>query len=186
MTRGTAIIITKNNVYSTVEYNGDMYPDGKGDAMLQDLRKIHAKKDLLELQAKWIDNYGYTEEEKKKLYPYIHTTKWLIEELKWLTKHENMTKKDLFKAVVNYFKISNNFKKQIIDFRIDYYKYWFSDWLFIKNISNEKFVIVENDDEKLRQFDILPGKTIRLSFGQEPDDPEMLEKTLTEIEDEKI
>ena len=186
MTRGTAIIIAKNNVYSTVEYNGDMHPYGRGDAMLEDLRKVQTKKDLLDLQARWVDEYGYTEKEKKRLYSYLRTPKWLIAELKWLMEHEGMAKKNLFEAVKNFFQINSNFAKNIIDLRIDYYGNWFSDWLFIKNTSKETFTIIENDNKKLRKYDILPGDTIRLSFGNEPDDARMMEETLGEIEDGNI
>jgi len=97
-----------------------------------------------------------------------------------------MAKKNLFEAVKNFFQINSNFAKNIIDLRIDYYGNWFSDWLFIKNTSKETFTIIENDNKKLRKYDILPGDTIRLSFGNEPDDARMMEETLGEIEDGNI
>lgn len=44
MTRGTAILITNEDVYQSNEFNGDMYPSGHGRSFLEKLHRVEGEK----------------------------------------------------------------------------------------------------------------------------------------------
>lgn len=57
----------------------------------------------------------------------------------------------------------DNTERTLIDFRNDYFGRFFSDYLFIKNNSDEDITIIDKDNNK--EYEIPSGKTKRLNFG---------------------
>jgi hypothetical protein len=186
MTRGTAYIITNDRVLSTPEYNGDMYPDGKGDSLLTDLREVKHVADLEQLNRKWCKEYGYDTEDDLRLYEILPL---LAMSLRW--GDDKYTLDDKKKELNSNKAMLANWGKGKIDFEIDYYKYWFSDWLFIKNLTDKDITLLEMNGEertakekkanKRKMMILHSGDTIRLNFGEVPDDYRKARMTLDEI-----
>ena len=110
MTRGTLHIIIDDNVISTTEFNGDMYPEGHGDVALTMLRKVKDRQTLSEMSEKF-DNYvGFNYKEKAQTYIAIPS------QVK-RGRPDNEDEQDKLMA--------DNLTKGVIDFNIDYFKYWF-------------------------------------------------------------
>ena len=178
MTRGTAHIILKDKLFSTTEFNGDMYPEGKGDYMLEDLRKVNTKEDLEKLNKKWCKDYGYKNESDDKLYeilPHYATFQ------RW-EDNERVPEEEKKVEIRGNKKMLANWKKDVIDFRIDYYKYWFSDWIFFVNRSGKDITIhtQEQENEPSETITLKNGDTIRLNFGYLPEESKLLTETLEE------
>lgn len=96
-----------------------------------------------------------------------HHGKNIIKELK-----KNMTYDDYVKFVEMFNKENFEYDEQLIynvdkkylDMNIeDYYAAWFSDYLYIKNISNEDQVVI---DEKFNEITIRPQGYVVLYFGE--------------------
>ena len=47
MTRGKFVLITEDQVYISIEFNGDMYPSGHGIEVMNRLKKVHTPDDFI-------------------------------------------------------------------------------------------------------------------------------------------
>jgi hypothetical protein len=139
MTRGTLFLITDSEVLESIDFNGDMYPEGHGDEVMINLRNVNSKEDFEKMVKKFNDkNFNYDE----KL---VYQKSWYVN-----SKEEKKT--------VGLFE-SNN----VIDFDNDYFERFFSDYIFIKNISKKNFSFRDREESL---DTIKSGDTIRLYFGR--------------------
>jgi len=135
MTRGTLYCIDDTSVFYSIEFNGDMYPEGHGDNILSALRYD-------------VDNIT----DFKKLITSFNEKEFHYEE------------KLLYKAnIKNFFEKDTINKLKVIDFSKDYFKRFFSDWIFIKNDSSEDILLINANSKK--EFILKSFSTIRLKFG---------------------
>lgn len=134
MTRGTFYLITNEKLYSSTEFNGDMYPDGHGKVAKEMLEKVNSLKEFREMVKTFNkqEEFNYTEE--------------LVYEndLKVLDKYCDFNYK--------YFELGADFC-------------WFSDWLFIKNISDKEYVFIYQNKEKET---VKKGQLLISNFGDKP------------------
>ena len=114
MTRGKLVLFTDNEVFSSVEFNGDMYWDGFG----KDAAKALQKSDSVNKFIKQVHKFD------KKYFGYYHECgrDALVSPIypDWGPDH-------------------------IIDLRTDYYKIWFSDYLYIKNLASYTLTFLGNE-----------------------------------------
>lgn len=133
MTRGSFLLITDDKMLLSIEFNGDMYPEGYGDEALWELR-----------------NNVKNEEDFRKF----------VE--KFNEEHHNYEDIDEFVIELN-----RDFfiKDGTMNFNtFNYYETFFSDYLFIANVSNEDVEIVTRND-KPATIDLSYG-ALRLYFGK--------------------
>ena len=153
MTRGTFILITKKKVYESIEFNGDMYPEGYGDTAFDMLKnQVTNVKTFKEMVSDFNQiHHGY--EEKKKVWD----KDWFVNDT--LIKREDGTEYEQQQGMFE--------KDGSINFSNDYYSVgrFFSDWLFIKNLSGKDIEYIENNNERVTG--IIPnGNTERFNFGK--------------------
>jgi len=73
-----------------------------------------------------------------------------------------------------------------INFNINYFKRFFADWIFFKNLSNKDILFIGRPCKK--EYILKPNKVVRFYFGHtskeyyEEDFPNILTKTLDEID----
>jgi hypothetical protein len=129
-TRATLYAVTDKDVVSSVEFNGDGYPEGYG------VFYIH----LLE-KARDLDDFIQMVQEFQQCY---------------FRRHSDS---DLF----SFNKRSKYFKKGFMTMKKDeYFDNYYSDWIFIKNLSKKAFGIVTRDGN-LKVLNT--GEQIALHFG---------------------
>lgn len=148
MTRGTALLITNDDVFQSNEFNGDMYQEGYGAIFLKELHKVKGEKSF----EKMIKGFNTLHHQYKEGVG-IRSVKDEIPEL----------------------------KDNRIDFWDRYFDRFFSDWMFVKNLSDETVTIVGNGDsyenliktgtvqdrtEKGMTLTLEPGQTVALPFGK--------------------
>lgn len=128
MTRGTGYLITDEHMYFHDEFNGDMYRDGHGENFILMLDKTTPKSYNEDLQSWNASNHGYDNFEVYK------------ELLNQPDYHDHIkVEKDII----------------TINFTINYFKWWFSDWIFIKNGSSKDIQIITRSN-----IDGVAGKTV--------------------------
>lgn len=139
-TRGTAILITNNNLLVSTEFNGYMYPDDYGDEFFQGLSKVKNNKEF----QRFLDNFNkkHFDYPEEMVYEYRH------EELCSIEKDSTCKHIDLLK------------KHTVFP----------SDWLFFKNLSNEKVTIAAMKNNLPQKLEMLPGETFRFHFDEIPSD----------------
>lgn len=117
MTRGRIVLITNDAVYTTTEFNGDMYYDYYGKEVIEGLKSVESYDDYLDFADKFnSENFEYP---KQIVYQ--------IGELE--------TDKDIERMKI-LFDMSNN-----------YFENWDSDYLYIKNISTKNWDFVLRDED---------------------------------------
>lgn len=181
MTRGTTYIVTNKKVVSTNEYNGDMSPEGKGDMMLTELREVKNQKDLKALQTRWNEKFGYEDTSDFRFYHPIPTKRSLVADIRWILKNKHNIS-SIPERVKTALTMMQNWSQGIIDFNVDYFSYWFSDWIFIKNLSGKDITIIPKHDEneKGKKITVHHGETFRLNYGHIPEDERLIEYTIEE------
>lgn len=147
MTRGKFVLITDKQVYISIEFNGDMYPDGHGvDAFRRLIRVNDVDEFMNEVSSFNNDNFQYREE-----LVFMNSLEWF---------------------------------KQAKDFRKDYFDMWFSDWLYIKNISSEpvEFITRSGAEGKSEKRKVMQGEVVAFNFGGNPsqEDKDYIERNLKE------
>lgn len=126
MTRGKFVVITDDRVFSSFEFNGDMYYDGHGHGP-EVIERLGRVNNLEELN-KEIRDFNY----------------------------KNFKYEDDGEGIIY-------FKRQCpIDFSDDYFSYWFSDYLYIKNLASTEKVIKDDDG---KEHTILPNQIFVFNFG---------------------
>ena len=138
MTRGQIVLITNDAVYTAGEFNGDMYYDGYGKQVIERLKSVESYEDYYKL----VDEFNAQNFE----YP-----EQIVFEIGRFDTEEDV----------------ENVNK-LFDMSKDYFKNWFSDYLYIKNIStNEQEIVLDDDDWVLT---LKPGEICSLCFGNIAED----------------
>lgn len=133
-TRGTGFLLTENKVYETIEFNGNMYPEGYGDMFFKGIKNVNTVDEFKAFAEKFNEeNFGYEEE--------------LVYEEENNRIYDVMGEKEL-----------------IIDFNIDYFGIFFSDWVFFKNLTGLPVRFITRDEEKTEVV-VNHGESIRFNFG---------------------
>lgn len=117
-TRGTGFLLTENKVYETIEFNGNMYPEGYGDMFFKGIKNVNTVDEFKAFAEKFNEeNFGYEEE--------------LVYEEENNRIYDVMGEKEL-----------------IIDFNTNYFDIFFSDWVFFKNLTGLPVRFITRDEEK--------------------------------------
>jgi len=144
MTRGTGYLITDDMIYFHDEFNGDMYRDGYGADFIQMLDKTTPETFENDLNIWNSNNHNYPD---------------------FQTYKESLNKK-MVDSDNKYILVT---KKTIrIDFNIDYFEHWFSDWIFIKNGSTKDITVITRttlDGVAGKTIIIKPNETYAFNFG---------------------
>lgn len=119
---------------STLEFNGDMYQDGYGGEIMEDLLDVHCLKDFRKVITEFNDrNHQYNE---KLFYP-NHRKDFLI-------KKGN---------------------KHIVEMTDEnYFKEFFSDWTFWRNVSSET-ISISTRNEYHKNIELKPKEQVAINFG---------------------
>lgn len=149
MTRGSGYLITDNYIYFHDEFNGDMYRDGHGESFILALDKTTAAS-----------------------YPHIIT--------EWNKANHNYSSFKTYKQLLQQPDYQDHIKVEkdmiTINFTVDYFKWWFSDWIFIKNSSSKDIHIITRtnlDGVAGKTVIIKEGETYAFSFGYAMDDDDV-------------
>lgn len=106
MTRGRLAIINKDSVYTSTEFNGDMYYERYGESAIKYLKTVDSTESLLEAVKNFNkENFNYPNEEVG-IYSYDYPLIFSVE---------------------------------------TYYSDWGSDYIYIKNVSNEPQTITTRE-----------------------------------------
>lgn len=133
MTRGTFVLITDNGIRKSLEFNGDMYPDGHGLDAIRSLQKVNSVEEFENMVTEFNKtHHNYDLKNESPIYE---------ETLEWFEKAR--------------------------DFNNEYFDYWFSDWLFIKNISSKEHTFTYRESENTTT--LYPSGVLVVTFGHEPD-----------------
>lgn len=129
MTRGKLVVITNHGVYSSIEFNGDMYPEGCGEDAIRELIRV--------------DNTG----------------KFLDAVIRFNREHHNyeIEEEELI------FNCGNNIVS-LFDMSVDYFDKWFSDYLYVKNMTDKP---VPWKDRNGTAHIMEPGSITVIYFGMQ-------------------
>ena len=131
MTRGQIAIITKaNEIYTSIEFNGDMYLEGWGNDAIEELKSVHTPDEYY----KAVDKFN--------------------------KEHHNYDEPHLT------FRINGEPAKQMLNFATDYFDNWFSDYVYIKNISDDTIQIIQRKKSRATIINLRPGEIAVLNFGE--------------------
>ena len=135
MTRGTAYLVTDNYIIESLEFNGDMYRDGCGQEMVDILSNAKTSNDFKQgIETFNQENHKYQEFE-----------------LNWVRVRSNYIEE-------------NTRGEDIIQFTDEnYFKLYFSDWTFWKNLSSKEITFRTREGGKI----VLPvGEVVAINFGK--------------------
>lgn len=123
MTRGQIAIITpEDRILTSTEFNGDMYYEGHGKDVFDELECVKTAKEYEELVTRFNDeNFSYDEE------------------------------------------LFYNMPQDFLNMRDNYFGKWFSDYVYIKNLSGKPVVFTDADGKKI-QLDT--DTTAVFNFGE--------------------
>ena len=142
MTRGKALLITNDKkILCSIEFNGDMYPEGYGRTFLNELNKVDSEEDFERFIFEFNrDNHDYKAE-------------------RLVFTETGFDVDGLSQAI--------NWSKMIITMTEENYFYlFFSDWTFWKNISNETVKIKTRNKKTIT---LEPGQAVAIKFGESKD-----------------
>ena len=143
MTRGQiTVILNDETIWTSTEFNGDMYyKDGHGKEIMETFPKVTTLEEYKEY-VKWFNetHYNYNEEELT----YELTDMSGIEDENYIFTYE-----------------------EFLDMRTDYFKKWFEDYLYIKNLSDETVQFI---DAKGNVYNLEPMEIAVLNFGEYTDE----------------
>lgn len=153
MTRGTAYLVTDNYIIESLEFNGDMYRDGCGQEMVDILSNAKTSNDF----KKGIETFN---QENHKYQEF---------ELNWVRVRSNYIEE-------------NTRGEDIVQFTDEnYFKLYFSDWTFWKNLSSKEITFRTREGGKI----VLPvGEVVAINFGNNAAHYFGTEKQLDEMLDE--
>jgi len=135
MTRGTFILLENERIQKSVEFNGDMYPGGHYEEAVELLDTVFTTEDFKEIVKKFNSNNHQYGD-------------------KLILDYETYSDSNFYG--INY---------ELINFDENYFECFFSDYLYLRNISNRNFRIILASDFK----DIVilpPNKTMVFNFGR--------------------
>ena len=127
MTRGKLAIVTNNrHIFTSVEFNGDMYIEGYGKDAIRSLDKVSEPGDFAEA-------------------------------VKTFNKeHHNYDDRELVFDISDWY-------DSMLDMSIDYSDNWFSDYVYLRNLSDEAITIKDTTGKRVR-IDTL--STAVFNFGK--------------------
>lgn len=133
MTRGQIVIITNDGLYTSIEFNGDMYYDFYGKQVIEKLEEIRSYEEYKKFVEEFNDeNFEYDGDLVYKL-------------------ASTDTEKDIERI------------KKFLTMGKDYFDNWFSNYLYIKNISDEDCEITLDNDDWI--ITLKPNDICSLKFG---------------------
>lgn len=143
MTRGQITVILNDRViWTSTEFNGDMYyENGHGEEIMETFPKVTT----LEEYKKYIEDFN------KNHHNYNDDV--LTYEL------TDMSEVDNEEYIFTY--------EEFLDMRTDYFKKWFEDYLYIKNLSDK---LVQLVDRNGNVYDLAPMEIAVLNFGEYTDE----------------
>lgn len=153
MTRGKIVLITNDKLLTSVEFNGDMYVEhGHGEQLLEDLPNINTEEEYRDYVVAFdSENFCYATESKRDGVNYFDN-EYFINGVADLTNDEEMSVSDY------------------LDFTSQYFEKWFSDYVYIKNISDHEEEIIctykVNYEENNVKAKIMPNGIAVLCFGE--------------------
>ena len=139
-TRGVALLLLKNKVLMSIEFNGDMYPSGYGDEFFEMLSKVESEEDFENFVKKFNDkHFQYDDDE----FVFEISGGEFYSPFSWENQpHINM--KDVSSRLM-------------------------ADWIFMKNGTKSTWMTLDaNKDGVMKQTQILPGQTHRYQFDSYP------------------
>lgn len=156
MTRGKICVATEDKLLYSVEFNGDMYVEhGYGEEVINAFNEgITNEQEYREyVEAFDNENFNYaTEKQDENEYNYFNN-EYFIKGV----RQENLEDKETM---------------EMLDFTTNYFDKWFSDYIYLKNIDNERDLVItcnlENEDgrkEKAVTVTIRPKGYVTLDFG---------------------
>lgn len=114
MTRGSAWYLTMEAVYESMEFNGDMYPDGLGDVFLKAVDASDSVEGFEEHIAIFNENHHNYDDEKQ-----------------------------IYEIAADEFYDEIYDDEIIIDFSNNYFGRFFSDWVFFMNGSDVDILFID-------------------------------------------
>ena len=138
MTRGTFVLFAPENVFESVEFNGDMYFSGHGEEAAKEIAKVDSFLSFVECIKEFNEkHFGYPEEEVKA---YSEVPRFAYDDM--------------------------------LDMSAQYFEKYFSDYIFIKNISGEDltFTLASKLGNEHPSYILPDGKSGVLYFGEEATD----------------
>lgn len=156
MTRGKIAIIDNQGIKVSTEFNGDMYLPMK-DWVGYGLDVIVGFNSV----------YGYESYEKFILhFNDLHFNYRIYDGLIF----------EIRNTEVRY--------KKLLNFTDDYYGDWFSDYVYLKNVSDNVVVIkAENQNEEPTEYDLESGEIMVLNFGRKVDYEKEIRKYFESMEE---
>ncbi len=134
MTRGSAFLIADEYMIESIEFNGDMYRDGLGQDMINMLEKNeNVSQFKAGIEGFNKENHGYEEVE-----------------LDWLRVRSDYIEENTRGEYIITFDDNN------------YFKLYFSDWTFWKNISSKDVTFRTREYGKIK---LEKGQTVAINFG---------------------
>lgn len=136
MTRGTAYLFLGGNViYSSTEFNGDMYFDGCG--------------------------YG---SEMMEAIKYCDDGEGFAERIREFNENHHKYREDVLVYQVDQYLNCVDFGEDfsIVDLKKDYFDNFFSDYIFIKNADEKNILFLTRDKLKVV---LMPGEVTAFNFG---------------------
>ena len=148
MTRGTFYLIhnykTDSILFSSCEFNGDMYPGGHYEEAVSLLSHVRSAADFYKIAFVFDKrNFHYAEQENSSFFSFDR-------------------KVMIANTIPKLSHISFN-KNTVIDMRINYFENWFSDYLFFRIIGEAPVQFIDTDG---KPYFAQPGETITFNFGQ--------------------
>lgn len=142
MIRGTAyLIVSDKKILHSDEFNGGMYPEGHGRRFLKELNRVNSEKEFGEFLSIFSESYLGRKEEQPVYTETNSDIDGISQSVDWIEMNVNMSD-------TNYFKV------------------FFSDWTFWRNISG-KAVKIKTRDKK--NITLKTGKSVAIKFGYHKD-----------------
>lgn len=148
MTRGKIATVFDDKMLVSVEFNGDMYVEdyGHGREVLDNLESINTEQEYRDfIEAFDSENFNYATESKQN--------------------GENYFDNKYYKNGVE---VVNFDREDLFDFQKDYFGFWFSDYIYIKNLGKDLFIkctIIKNEKILNAEVKIETNGIIVLNFG---------------------
>ena len=134
MTRGKILLITDDRILSSIEFNGDMYPSGYGEEVVEEILKKVSRCNVGEFK-KFVRHFD------ENYFGYVY---------------EGMADPEML--------VFKKKKEDRIDLSDNYFKNYGSDYIYMKNVSNEAYPVTDING---RTQDIFPGQIKAYYFGIE-------------------
>ena len=143
MTRGQITVVLNDGViWTSTEFNGDMYyKDGHGEEIMETFPKVTT----LEEYKKYVEDFNRNHHNyDEDVLTYELTDMGEVENEEYIFTYE-----------------------EFLDMRTDYFKKWFEDYLYIKNLSDETVQFIDREGNV---YDLEPMEIAVLNFGEYTDE----------------